>query len=182
MLDGEQRGPFTLAELAAAGVRPETYVWCKGMPEWKEAAEVADICRYFRQHLSDLMHPASTPETPPAEETTDTEGANRGPIMLRRFGVELPDNADASPAPAEEKHDYTHPPHAPIVEAVLAALLCCPPVGIIAIVQAVRCSRLWKAGHAKEAYDASRAAKMWTGITFFLGFLVYAFIGKCIAG
>ncbi|MDE6143194.1 MAG: DUF4339 domain-containing protein, partial [Muribaculaceae bacterium] len=30
IIDGEQKGPFELEELADAGVRPSTYVWCKG--------------------------------------------------------------------------------------------------------------------------------------------------------
>ncbi len=37
MIDGERRGPFGLDELADAGVRPDTYVWCKGMSDWEKA-------------------------------------------------------------------------------------------------------------------------------------------------
>lgn len=180
MLRGEQCGPYTLEELAAAGVRPDTYVWCKGMPEWKEASEVADICRYFRQYLGNLMHPAqSAAETgnphAASEEEQSGEATDRMPVKWRRI---IEESGPIPEQPAEEQPDYSKPPHAPLAEAIIATVLCCPIVGIVAIVQAVRCARLWKAGKAEEAYEASRSAKMWTGITFFMGFLVYAMLGR----
>ncbi len=55
MIDGRQYGPMELDEMVAEGVRPDTYVWCKGMPDWELASEVPDICRYFRQRLSGTL-------------------------------------------------------------------------------------------------------------------------------
>ncbi len=41
MADGdEQRGPFTIEELAARRVRPDTLVWHEGMAEWDRADTV----------------------------------------------------------------------------------------------------------------------------------------------
>lgn len=58
MIDGQQHGPMELDEIVAAGVRPDTYVWAKGMPDWQKASEVPDICRYFRLRLAGVL-PAS---------------------------------------------------------------------------------------------------------------------------
>ena len=44
-----------LDEMVAEGVRPDTYVWCKGMDDWTPASDVPDICRYFRQRLSGTL-------------------------------------------------------------------------------------------------------------------------------
>lgn len=55
MIEGRQYGPMALDEMPRVGVRPDTYVWCKGMTDWIEAAEVPDICRYFRQRLSGTL-------------------------------------------------------------------------------------------------------------------------------
>ncbi len=53
---GERRyGPMELDDMVAQGVRPDTYVWCKGMPDWMQASEVPDICRYFRQRLAGTL-------------------------------------------------------------------------------------------------------------------------------
>ncbi len=75
MIDGERRGPFTLDALHEAGVTPDTYVWSKGMSDWEQAADVADICRYYRQRIFDKLHPvpivAEQPAVPEAEETRE---------------------------------------------------------------------------------------------------------------
>ncbi len=55
MIGGRQYGPMELEDMAAEGVRPDTYVWCKGMSDWTQASEVPDICRYFRQRLSGTL-------------------------------------------------------------------------------------------------------------------------------
>lgn len=54
MIGGVQRGPFDLDRLVEEGVRPDTYVWCKGMDDWTQANEVPDICRFFRQRLAGM--------------------------------------------------------------------------------------------------------------------------------
>lgn len=55
MIGGRQYGPMDLEDMPAEGVRPDTYVWCKGMDDWMKADEVPDICRYFRQRLSGTL-------------------------------------------------------------------------------------------------------------------------------
>lgn len=55
MIDGRRYGPMELEEMVREGVRPDTYVWCKGMEDWEMASEVPDICRYFRQRLSGTL-------------------------------------------------------------------------------------------------------------------------------
>lgn len=55
MIDGRQYGPMELDEMVREGVRPDTYVWSKGMEDWMQASEVPDICRYFRQRLSGTL-------------------------------------------------------------------------------------------------------------------------------
>lgn len=55
MIDGKQVGPLMLDDIVEAGVRPDTYVWCKGMADWQPASEVPDICRYFRLRLAGVL-------------------------------------------------------------------------------------------------------------------------------
>lgn len=55
MIGGHRYGPMELDDMVREGVRPETYVWCKGMEDWMHASEVPDICRYFRQRLSGTL-------------------------------------------------------------------------------------------------------------------------------
>ena len=55
MIGGRQYGPMSLEDMPKEGVRPDTYVWCKGMDDWMQASDVPDICRYFRQRLSGTL-------------------------------------------------------------------------------------------------------------------------------
>ncbi len=66
MIDGRQYGPMELDAMVKEGVRPDTYVWCKGMDDWTLASDVPDICRYFRQRLSGTLPSQQQDSSDPA--------------------------------------------------------------------------------------------------------------------
>lgn len=167
MIDGRKCGPYTLDELADAGVRPDTYVWCKGMPDWQHAEEVADICRFFRQYIFNMMHPAPEPAA----------------------------QAQGQPIPPQIIYVSQLPPASTLFLAIFTTLACFPPTGIVAIIYSTKATKAWieaqktnpqsgaspysekeKEELKRLAHDYSRSAKMWTGITFFLGVIFYAFL------
>lgn len=192
IIDGKKCGPFELNDLPAAGVRPSTYVWCKGMPDWEKAEDVADICRLYRGRLYDLLHPsAPVAEAPSYSGDTPSEGAPS------RFDNILQDTRLPSIEEIDSRQDMTKAPVNMLPAAILVTLLFFPPLGIFAIYFAVASRRCWKkAGEisASEniktnsqgdisasdwrrlAHDYCRAAKMWTGITFFIGLILYGFL------
>ena len=81
------------------GVRPDTYVWCKGMDDWMPADEVPDICRYFRQRLSgtlpfrDYRNMQNQERIKAAEEEEQERLLQQLPPMardlVRRSGIKL---------------------------------------------------------------------------------------------
>ncbi|MDE6094576.1 MAG: CD225/dispanin family protein [Muribaculaceae bacterium] len=182
MIDGESRGPYELESLADAGVRPSTYIWCKGMTDWEKAEDVAEVCRMFRNRLYDLMHPGSNDAGQPFSikdsPTQQTEEApNAG---FTRFDRHLKDS-DTPELPSieeiEDREDKTPPPSLLIPLAIIVTIFCFPPTGIAAVYYSVKAKNEWKkdpASHTAGTY--CRAAKMWTGISFFLGMILYAFI------
>lgn len=190
MIGGRQCGPYTLDELHDAGVTPETYVWCKEMEDWRPAAEVADICRYWRQRLAGTL-PAHThtgairPETAVSDIKENPESEN-----TRYFGSPtIPDIP--SPESLFEPEDPAIPPKSMLVPAILTTLACFPVTGFMAIYYAVLTRRCWSAAEGgapdaadlrRQAHDASRSARMWTGITFFLGMIFWAFMITFAAG
>ena len=42
-IDNEQRGPFSLEQLAEMGITPETEVWTQGMADWQQAGDVPQL-------------------------------------------------------------------------------------------------------------------------------------------
>lgn len=185
MIDGEQRGPFTLEELDAAGVRPDTYVWCKGMDGWRKASEVADVCRYWRQRLSGTL-PTQTADCG-ADRVASADAARTGSSEEVRHLRQVRSFDPEGPEPGV---DINQPPRGLLLPAIIVCIMCSPLPGAVAIYFAYRTSRLWKEaveaersgnGNAEalkhEAHDSARSAKMWTGITFFIGVIAisYAF-------
>lgn len=57
--DNQSAGPVSPTEFAEHGISQETYVFCKGMTEWKKAGELPELAEYF------------APSTPPVPEETD---------------------------------------------------------------------------------------------------------------
>lgn len=178
MINGEQRGPFALNELIGAGVTPDTYVWCKEMTGWEKAEDVADVCRYFRQHLT-----GGAPEDIPVETPEVEEIMNETPSP-RSFGELRGTSSDSSGQPnfLEDNEPLEQKPGGLMLIAILSALLCFLPTGIAAIYFAWRVEKEWQKGDMKACKENVRRAKMLIGITFFIGFIIMALMMSVMNG
>lgn len=202
MIDGRQQGPFELSQLIEAGIGPDTYVWCKEMTDWQKADEVADICRAMRNHIFDLHHQkisdvgidgnqAIAQAEIERQESFERELEKVPPRFRRYFR-----NAGQLPGPSiDTSPDLRYPPLSMLAVSILLTLFCFPLTGLVAIYYSLMSSKTWqettrseskhgsklyteeeKTELKKRSYDYSRQAKMWAGITFFLGFILYAFL------
>lgn len=175
MIDGEQRGPYELSELPNAGVRPSTYIWRKGLADWIKAEDDADVCRLFRNHLYDVMHPtlSSSPNNLDAYKVKPDEEPNP---HRSRFDYYLGGESLPTLEEIEAQEDKNVPPVSMVGYAWLVTVLCFFPTGIAALIYAYKSKKQWKLGNNILAHGYSRSAKMWIGITFFLGLIFYAFL------
>ena len=176
MIDGVQKGPYSLEELPAAGVRPSTYIWCKGLSDWQKAEDNADVCRLFRNHLYDLMHPQDpTPSDLDVykvkPDSSPQPGRTRFDQYLQETGETLPTIEEI-----ESRRDISRPPVSMVMYAWLVTLFFCFPLGIVALVYAYKSKNAWRSGQNAMAHEFNRSAKMWTGISFFVGLIGYAFL------
>lgn len=179
MIDGERRGPYELNQLIEAGVHPDTYVWCKGMDDWEKAEDVADICRHFRQHIFDMMHPSVRPA-----------GSNLWPPKNTLVSNENPFDA------SDFQQDISRPPMPTLFLSIMMTLFCFPITGMVAVYYSYKARVMWqesvrsksesssplyswqeRENLQRQAHDYGRKAKMWMGITFFLSLILYAFVG-----
>ena len=203
IIEGEKQGPFELEQLAEAGVRPSTYVWCKGMADWEKAENVADICRMYRGRLYDLLHPKV--EVRSGTEAVVQSADQEDQRTPSRFDRMLQDTRLPSLEEIDARQDISRQPQNMLIPAILVTLLFFPPLGIFAIYFAVASRRCWKRSlevssssqddspHSESlknessddvsaqdwrrlAHEYCRAAKMWTGITFFIGLILYGFL------
>lgn len=184
MIDGERKGPFSLEELPGAGVRPSTYIWHKGMSDWQKAEEDADVCRLFRNHLYDIMHPGVPAQAVPDSKVQTPAEDDRWKIKPdepkgpppSRFDAFL-NQAGEDPLPTleeiEEKKDTDVAPNSMVGYAWLVTIFCFLPTGIVALVFSYKSLKAWKNGEKKPAHEFNRRAKMWTGLSFFIGIIGY---------
>lgn len=191
-IDDKEQGPFELDELAKVGVRPSTYIWTKGMDDWQRADEVPEVCRLFRQHISDLMHPAPAPQIQmpqqpqqqsqqPQQEAGD-EGLEDIPIQYRR----MVKKSGTTPGPSNSlEPDINEPPRLSITLAVLAMIVCFLPTGIVAVVFTYKAQKKWQEAVGfnkdseplkRQAHEYARLAKMWLGLTVAFGLIFYGFL------
>lgn len=54
------------------------------------------------------------------------------------------------------------PPENNMVWAILSTVLCCVPLGIVAIVKADKVTKLWAQGRYDEAHEAASSAGLWS--------------------
>lgn len=163
----EQSGPFELEQLADEGVYPETYVWCKGMSDWQQAADVSEICRYWRNRLYDIMHPTSD-----TQESHDKFQSQQDAININRFTNNIVGQA---PLVEDMKPDTNTKPADTMWISVLVTLFC-SVIGFIAIYYSYQTNKNWNMGNNEIAHEMSRRAKMWIGISLFTGFMMIGMI------
>lgn len=183
MIDGEQKGPFKLEELPAAGVRPSTYIWCKGMSDWQKAEDDADVCRLFRNHLYDIMHPSNDSANAIIKGSGNNTEDDRwkvkpdqphGPYPSRFDGFLQQSGEEPLPTldDIEKQQDTSLSPVSMVGYAWLATIFCFFPTGIVGLVYAYKTKSAWKNGNNKLSHEYHRRAKMWTGVTFFIGIII----------
>ena len=187
-IDKKQVGPLTITELLNAGVRPTTYVWCKGMADWQQAAEVPDLCRAMRRVLAGLDPETGKERTATAAAPADDVPASKfdplNPPTNRREMAEYLRQA-IEEAEQNARPDYSVPPQGvSIFMAVLATILCFPLTGLFAIWFAYRCRACWERSRQegidaetrsecqRSAHDNARLYRMMIGITFCIGIIM----------
>ena len=180
-IDGNQQGPFDLYDLKSAAVRPSTYVWCKGMDDWKRADEVEEIRNLFRRHLEDQKEQSviNPPADAPIKEENPVPQPEEKPEQIR-FG--------RIPASVEPEVDINNPPQVSMTLAVLSLILCFPPSGIAAVVFAWKAQKTWEEANRNEktkedmdtlkrqSHEYARLAKMWLGLTVAFGIIFWTLI------
>lgn len=98
-------------------------------------------------------------------------------------------SANQAPPPAVSAPTYVVSPGAPpfpkpsmnLVGAILATLLCCLPLGVVAIVYASQVDSKWAAGDWYGAQQASRNARNWANASLAAGLVGIVLYGIAMA-
>ena len=147
----EQQGPVVLEQLLFHGVTRDTMVWTEGMPQWQRAGEVADLLQLFAPQGSSVP-------PPPFMNTGEAVPPPVGNFQYRY---------EQEPSPRRSKPDSY------LVFSILVTVLCCVPLGIVALIYACQVDGHWSRGAYDEAESASKRAKAFCLISLGIGILSY---------
>lgn len=186
-IDKQTVGPLSLTQLVTAGVRPSTYIWRKGMPDWIQASEDPEICRALRRYLAgmdpetglQISLPSETDKGFISPDGADTNkevnnSVNGGSFRSIRSFPEVPDMTDYN----------VKPQGVSVIMALVMTFLCFPVTGIIAVFFAMRTQAHWKMSNQegltpeqradcrRKSHDDARLYRMMIGITFSIGLII----------
>ncbi len=150
--DGERQfGPYDFEELREEGIEPDTLVWHPGLDSWIPASESDELKRFWEE------------EKKPVIDLPDEE-------VPEVFNPEMYRSGSTDHHTTVEK-----PPKNWLLESILVTLLCCNPLGIVAIVYAAQVDTLFYKGEKEKSHKNSRNAAMWTRVAFAISLFLFLF-------
>lgn len=193
--NSKQCGPFSPEELKKQPITPDTQVWCSGMTDWQPAKTVGELAFIFQNEA-----PLSSNEDTTKYQPKDTTSVNTGsvPNSQQSYNNQQPYGGNPQPYNQQPYNNNNQQPYnnqtqygqqqanfrnslnsaLPIpktwfVESLLSTIFCCPPFGIVGIINANKVESLYYAGDYDGSLKASKEAGKWTKIAFFVGISMY---------
>lgn len=145
-------GPYPLEQLLSYGLTPDSLVWCNGMPGWQKAIEVPEVAALFAPQQPQYQAPQPQYQQPaPQPQYQAPQPQYQQPAYQQ-------------PAYQQPQYGYSNLPPRPdsnMVWAILSTILCCLPLGIVAIIKASSVNGLYDRGDYAGAEAAAKSAKTW---------------------
>ena len=85
MVKGEQQGPFTAQEIINKGFSNDSYIFNKGLGDWKKISEVAGFSSFEKKEVSQtISKPPSTRKPKQREQKATTQTNKKQKIKFNR--------------------------------------------------------------------------------------------------
>ena len=195
--NGSPVGPFSVSELIARGITPDTLVWQEGMIDWKKASNVPELAAALGG--GGMSSPSNNAAYMPPSQQPDYGKPQYGqsqPQQPQGYGQQ-PQGYGQQPQQAQQPYGYGSPyaqpqyasnnapsaggimPKSWMAESVIITLIsllcCCNPIslitGIVAIVMASQVKGNFNRGDMADAERLSKNARTWFLISIGMMFL-----------
>ena len=161
--DGVQQGPVSddqIRGMARDGsLRGEDLVWREGMASWLAAWEAGIEFPVAPAALPPPPPPVAPYSSPPPQYVAPAAQYYPSPALTTGAAAAIPDYLPWS---------------------IAATILCCLPLGVVAIVFAVKANSAKAIGDLRGAAEAANQAKIWLYLSVGIGLVVGLFYGIAI--
>ena len=172
----QQCGPFSLSELESKNISSETMVWHSGMTDWVAAGTVEELAQLFGGQ------PKASSQINVEENAAQNQATNYNYQQQPQQNINPQNgqynNNNGNYGGNPYMNNYYNQtevrpmPKNWLVESILATIFCCWPFGIAGIIAANKVSSLYLMGDYDGSEQASRNAKKWTMVAFFINIVL----------
>ena len=98
IVDGQQKGPYSISDLKNAGISPDAYVWREGLSDWVQASTLQELADLF------VSQPTRQPEAPREPFSSQQPDYSN---QERRYGdYQQPHNGSQQPRYGSQQSSY----------------------------------------------------------------------------
>lgn len=159
--NGVQSGPVTREELEKMDVSADAYVWRSGLDDWVKITTLPEL-----EGVIGNAAPAEE-KAAPAEEAPAIPAEESAPIIIP--DLPQPDEQPALQPQYVAQQQVPQLPQQPggecpptnMVWAIITTLMCCTPVGAVAIYYALKVKKKYAMGDYEGAQRASETGAWW---------------------
>jgi len=188
--DGVQAGPVTRNELKDMALTSRAYVWHEGLSDWVKITQLPELEGLYKHIEVETegynQTPAEAIEGKPLTQDGDQEahvevppipeavvGQPYQPAAWQKAYPQAQPQQQQPYQPQYQAQQAANEPCPPtnLIWAIVTTLLCCLPTGVIAIIYAIRVSRLYQMGDVEGAKCASETGAWWCIASIILGII-----------
>ncbi len=163
--DGVQAGPVTREELEKMSLTDTAFVWRAGMEDWVRITEMSELagCYQLSSNTDGIGSPSPAPMPGSAEMPLPDAAVNPAmppiPVEPAVGGTPM---MPAAPAMQQQAPQEAPPcPPTNLVWAIISTILCCLPLGVVAIIYSTKVSQKYSEGDYAAAEHYSEVSAWW---------------------
>lgn len=164
--DRQQTGPFDEADLENIQFDETTPMWHEGLPDWVPAVRIAAAKTILERRMA--------PQPMPDIYQTGAETVIVEDKQPEVYKVEI-DPQPETVRPIQPADDRRVKPDNYLAWAIVSTILCCVPLGAVAIYFAAQVNTRFAAGDSAGAEKASERAQLWIILAIVLGLITAPF-------